>query len=144
MHKFEVVTGYTDIILPKRGTAGSAGYDFHMPEDLTLMPGEEYKVETGVKCQIEDGWFLAIFPRSSLGFKYKMRLANTVGIIDSDYYNNESNEGHIMIKICNEGSNMIKLNKGDAFAQGIFIPYGVTADDEVEEKRTGGIGSTGR
>lgn len=143
--RFEHITGFSDkdVKLPVRKTKGSAGYDFHMACDLTVMPGEEVTINTGVKCWINDGWFLSIYPRSSLGFKYKARLANTVGIIDSDYYNNESNEGQIIIKICNEGDKVIVLHKGDAFAQGIFLPYGMAYEDEINIVRRGGIGSTG-
>ncbi len=132
---------YEDIILPKRATTGSAGYDFYAPHEFSLAPGGQIKIATGVRVKIQEGWFLGIFPRSSLGFKYRLRLNNTVGIIDSDYYNAE-NEGHIFIKITNCGDTPLTVEKGKAFAQGIFIPYGITVDDVCEQARTGGMGST--
>lgn len=133
---------YNEIKLPQRATKGSAGYDFYSPIDFTLNPQEAIKVPTGIRVKIEDGWFLSIFPRSSLGFKYRLRLNNTVGIIDSDYYH-ALNEGHIFIKITNESTDkVVIIKKGEAFAQGIFIPFGITEDDDVETVRTGGMGST--
>ena len=135
---------YNDIELPKRSTVGSAGYDFHAPFSAILDPGQDYKFPTGIKCKITDGWLLAAFPRSGMGFKYYARLANTIGIIDSDYYNNEGNEGHIWVKIRNEGHDQIVINKGDKIFQGIFLPYGIVEDDEAEATREGGFGSTGK
>lgn len=133
---------YNEIKLPQRATKGSAGYDFYSPIDFTLNPQETIKVPTGVRVKIEDGWFLSIFPRSSLGFKYRLRLNNTVGIIDSDYYH-ALNEGHIFIKITNESTDkVVTIKKGEAFAQGIFIPFGIAEDDDVKTVRTGGMGST--
>lgn len=132
---------YEDIILPKRATTGSAGYDFFAPFTFTLQKNETIKVPTGIRCKIDEGWVLNIYPRSSLGFKYRLRLDNTVGIIDSDYFNAE-NEGHIFIKITNLGDKELTVEKGKGFAQGIFTPYGITYDDECETLRTGGIGST--
>lgn len=132
---------YDDIILPKRATSGSAGYDFFIPFDLELKPNSVITIKTGIRCKIENGWVLSIYPRSSLGFKYRTTLANTVGIIDSDYYY-ALNEGHIMIKICNNSNDVLKLEKGKAFAQGIFTQYGITIDDECSEQRIGGFGSS--
>ena len=132
---------YDDIILPKRATAGSAGYDFFAPFEFSLKPNETIKVPTGIRCKIDEGWVLKIYPRSSLGFKYRLRLDNTVGIIDSDYFFAD-NEGHIFVKITNLGDKPLTVEKGKAFCQGIFIEYGVTYDDEVTTSRTGGIGST--
>ncbi|MDR0987110.1 MAG: deoxyuridine 5'-triphosphate nucleotidohydrolase [Ruminococcus sp.] len=134
--KFERVTGYNDVILPKRATKGSAGYDFFAPEEVTLP----CTIKTGVRVKINPGYVLCIFPRSGLGFKFGVKLANTVGVIDSDYYFAE-NEGHIIIK-CEANENFV-LKKGERFAQGIFLPFGITIDDEAEGKRTGGFGSTG-
>lgn len=135
---------YEDIILPVRGTAGSAGYDFKMPVSLTLKPGETAKIPTGIRARMENGWVLMVFPRSGLGFKYKLQLNNTVGIIDSDYFNSD-NEGHIFIKMTNDSNEgkTIELKKGDGFAQGIFVPFGLTEDDECTADRNGGFGSTG-
>jgi len=137
-----IMVEYKEIKLPKRSTAKSAGYDFYAPVAFTLEPGNSIKIATGIKAQIDDNAFLALFPRSSLGFKYRLRLDNTVGIIDSDYYNNGNNEGHIFIKITNEGTTPLTVNAEDAFAQGIFIPFLKTVDDDTTEERVGGIGST--
>ena len=134
---------YNEITLPHRATPQSAGYDFHILEDLTLKPGEIKKVPTAIKASMNSDEVLMIYIRSSLGFKYNMRMCNQAGIIDSDYYNNEDNEGHIFIAIQNEGQETINLKANDRFAQGIFIKY-LTTDDEEEitSTRTGGIGST--
>ena len=134
---------YAEIKLPKRATGGSAGYDFYSPFDFVLNPGETIKIPTGIRVKINDGWFLGIFPRSGLGFKYRLQLNNTVGIIDSDYYN-ALNEGHIFIKITNDSKEgkQIVIKKGEAFAQGIFMPFGITFDDDSTEERIGGMGST--
>ena len=132
---------YNNINLPKRATMGSAGYDFFAPETICLAPNKTIKVATGIRVKIDEGWVLKIYPRSSLGFKYRLRLDNTVGIIDSDYYYAE-NEGHIFIKLTNCGDKELVVEKGKAFAQGVFVEYGITVDDECESIRTGGIGST--
>lgn len=132
---------YDSIKLPKRATSGSAGYDFFCPCNLVLAENGSLLIPTGIKCYIEKGWVLKAYPRSSYGFKYYARLANTVGIIDEDYYNNTKNEGHIFIKLV--GSTSINIKKDDAFCQGLFMLYGITYDDDVSEVRTGGIGSTG-
>ncbi|RRC93728.1 deoxyuridine 5'-triphosphate nucleotidohydrolase [Erysipelotrichaceae bacterium OH741_COT-311] len=137
------VSCYQEIILPTRATTGSAGYDFKAPYAFTLKPKETIKLVTGIRCFIEPGWFLAIFPRSGLGFKYRLQLDNTVGIIDSDYYH-ANNEGHIMIKITNHSDSILNIQQGEGFAQGIFIPFGICMDDEVSEKRIGGFGSTNK
>jgi dUTP pyrophosphatase len=135
------IDAYNSIILPKRATTGSAGYDFFAPFDFTLAVGETIKIPTGVRVKIDCGWVLKIYPRSSLGFKYRLSLNNTVGIIDSDYYFAD-NEGHIFIKMTNCGNLPLTVEKGKAFAQGIFVEYGITVDDECTTSRTGGIGST--
>ena len=132
---------YNQIVLPKRATAGSAGYDFFAPEEFSLLPGQTIKIATGVRVKIDEGWVLKIYPRSSLGFKYRLNLNNTVGIIDSDYYYAD-NQGHIFIKMTNCGDKPLTIEKGKAFAQGIFLEYGVTVDDDCSASRTGGIGST--
>lgn len=132
---------YDAIILPRRATSGSAGYDFFAPEEFSLLPGETIKIPTGIRVKIDEGWVLKIYPRSSLGFKYRLTLNNTVGIIDSDYYFAE-NEGHIFIKMTNCGDKALTVEKGKAFAQGIFIEYGITVDDCATSVRTGGFGST--
>lgn len=132
---------YNNIKLPKRATTGSAGYDFYSPIAFTLEPHETIKFPTGIRCKIDDGYVLSIYPRSGLGFKYRLRLDNTVGIIDSDYYNSD-NEGHIFAKITNEGDKPIQVNAGDAFCQGILTQYFITYDDETIGVRNGGFGST--
>ncbi|MBQ8751582.1 MAG: deoxyuridine 5'-triphosphate nucleotidohydrolase [Clostridia bacterium] len=136
---------YEAIRLPKRATAGSAGYDFYAPFSLTVKPGETVTVPTGVRVKMEEGWVLKLYPRSGLGFKYRLQLNNTVGIIDSDYYYSD-NEGHIFIKISNDGyeDKTVTAAAGEAFAQGIFVEYGITWDDEVTAVRKGGFGSTSR
>ena len=134
-------TEYDGIIIPRRATSGSAGYDFFAPYKITLTPGETIKIATGIRVKIDEGWVLKIYPRSSLGFKYRLTLNNTVGIIDSDYYFAD-NEGHIFIKMTNLGDTTLCVEQGNAFAQGIFVEYGITVDDECLEKRTGGFGST--
>jgi len=135
---------YEEIRMPVRATVGSAGYDFYSPLDFVLTPGQTIKIPTGIRARIEDGWVLMIFPRSGLGFKFRIQLNNTVGIIDSDYYGSD-NEGHIFIKITNDSNEgkTLSLKKGDGFAQGVFLPYGVTSDDETAAVRNGGFGSTG-
>lgn len=132
--------GYDDIKLPRRATSGSAGYDFFAPYDFFLPAGSEIVIETGVRARIDDGWFLMLLPRSGSGFKYGVRLANTAGVIDSDYFFAD-NEGHIKIKLTG-GNRDFEVKKGDAFAQGIFIPYGITVGDDCNAERHGGFGST--
>lgn len=135
---------YDSIKLPKRATTGSAGYDFYAPVDITLEKGKSVLIPTGIRSKIEDGWVLQIFPRSGLGFKHRVQLDNTVGIIDADYYNS-SNEGHIMIKLscdAHDDGHTVSLSAGDGFAQGIFLQFGITVDDDASGIRDGGFGST--
>jgi len=142
---FSAPCPYDELILPRRGTVGSAGYDFYSPVDFTLQPGEFIKIPTGIRARIDEGWVLSIYPRSGQGFKYRLQLYNSVGIIDADYFGAE-NEGHIHIKIvnANEEGKALTVRKGEAFAQGIFLPFGITVDDAASEVRTGGFGSTDR
>ncbi|MEG1395004.1 MAG: deoxyuridine 5'-triphosphate nucleotidohydrolase [Clostridia bacterium] len=136
---------YDKLQLPTRATKGSAGYDFFAPIDIELAPNQTAKIPTGMRVRIDQDWVLQCFPRSGLGFKFRLQLNNTVGIIDSDYYNS-SNEGHIFLKITNatnEGR-VVKVKAGEGFAQGIFVQYGVTCDDCVDSVRDGGLGSTTR
>lgn len=158
MRKFEIIsinqfnkdfkdtdTKYDDIIIPKRSTKFSAGYDFYMPYDLTIKKNEVVLIPTGIKVMLNSDEFLGIYIRSSLGFKYNLRMCNQVGIIDSDYYNNSSNEGHIFVKLKNEGDNDIILKKYDRYVQGIIQKYYIVDNEkEVEDIRVGGIGSSGR
>ena len=134
---------YESIKVPKRATSGSAGYDFYALNEVLLAPGESIKMATGVRVKIDEGWVLKIYPRSGLGFKYRLQLANTVGIIDSDYYYSD-NEGHIFIKITNDSreGKALLIEVGDAFAQGVFVEYGITVDDDATGIRNGGFGST--
>ena len=134
---------YENLKLPRRATKGSAGYDFFAPFAFTLAPGETIKIPTGIRAEMKEDWVLQIYPRSGLGFKYRLQLNNTVGIIDSDYYNSK-NEGHIMAKITNdsrEGKD-VSVKCGDGFIQGIFVEYGITFDDDADGIRNGGFGST--
>ena len=132
---------YENIKLPKRATAKSAGYDFYAPTALTIAPGETVTVATGVRALMPDNWCLMIYPRSGLGFKYKLRLNNTVGIIDTDYSDSD-NEGHIFIRMTNESDKQLEIAQGSAFAQGIFTQYLLTEDDDTTATRNGGMGST--
>lgn len=134
---------YEQLILPRRATRGSAGYDFFAPFSFKLAPGETIKIPTGIRVKIDEEWVLKLYPRSGLGFKYRLQMNNTVGIIDSDYYNSD-NEGHIFIKMTNDTNEgrTVEVAKGTGFAQGIFIEYGITIDDEADGVRNGGLGST--
>lgn len=141
----ELLEIYDNIQLPKRATRGSAGYDFKSPLDFTLTPGSSIKIPTGIRCKIEEGWVLKCYPRSGLGFKFRIRLFNTVAVVDSDYFYSD-NEGHIFIKLANETNEgkLVKIKQGEGFAQGVFVEYGITVDDDEDEKeiRNGGFGST--
>lgn len=132
-----------EIKLPKRSTKESAGYDVFAPFDIYLEPGKEIKIPTGIRAYMQKGEVLMAFPRSGLGFKYYTRLANTVGVIDSDYYYSD-NEGHIFFKIRNEGDKALFIKQGDAFAQFIFMPFLLADGDDFEtgNERNGGFGST--
>ncbi len=134
---------YDNITLPKRATKGSAGYDFRTPEGFTLEAGKTIKIPTGIRVWMEPEWVLKLYPRSGLGFKFRLQMNNTVGIIDSDYYYSD-NEGHIFCKITNDSkeNKTVILKRGDGFCQGIFIEYGITLDDDSDGVRNGGFGST--
>lgn len=139
----EIKEMYDSLQLPKRATKGSAGYDFYTPFTFHLAPGETIKIPTGIRVKMENDWVLQLYPRSGLGFKYRLQLNNTVGIIDSDYYYSD-NEGHIFAKITNDSNEGkdVTVQKGTGFMQGIFMQYGITVDDDTEEIRNGGFGST--
>ncbi len=132
---------YENVRLPRRATAKSAGYDFFAPAALDLAPDETVTVATGVRALMPDDVCLMIFPRSGLGFKYRLKLNNTVGIIDADYCESD-NEGHIFVRMTNESDKPLHIDAGTAFAQGIFVRYMLTEDDDVTTKRNGGLGST--
>lgn len=135
---------YESLELPKRATMGSAGYDFHAPFSFSLPPGTTIKIPTGIRVKMNEDWVLKLYPRSGLGFKYRLQMNNTVGIIDSDYYYSD-NEGHIFIKIANDSNEgkTVEVAQGAGFAQGIFLEYGITLDDDAQGQRNGGFGSTG-
>lgn len=134
---------YNEYNTPRRGTKNSAGYDFLSIEDFTIEPGAIVKIPTGIKAYMKNDEVLMIFVRSSMGFKYNVRLCNQVGIIDSDYYDNEGNEGHIWIALQNEGTKTYEVKKGEAFAQGVFNKFLVADnEDETSHTRKGGLGST--
>lgn len=158
MNKFEFISeaqylsDFTDVVnpvpysglkLPKRATKCSAGYDIFSPIDFTLEPGETMKIPTGIRVLLDENKFLMIVPRSGLGFKYRLQLDNTVGIIDADYSNSD-NEGHIWVKITNDSRDgkVLVVHQGDAIAQGIILEYIKTDDDTAEGVRNGGFGST--
>ena len=134
---------YDSIKLPKRATKGSAGYDFFAPVGIVLAPGETMKVPTGIRCEMDYDWVLKLYPRSGLGFKFRLQLNNTVGIIDADYFYSD-NEGHIFAKITNDSNEgkTVEIPAGTGFIQGIFLEYGITVDDDATEIRNGGFGST--
>lgn len=139
----QVIDIYDHISLPKRATHGSAGYDFYSPIDFTLKPHETINIPTGIRVKIATGWVLALFPRSGLGFKYRLQLNNTVGIIDSDYYLSD-NEGHMFVKLTNDTNEEkeVTLKAGQGMIQGIFFEFGIVEDDDTTKQRNGGFGST--
>lgn len=145
--KKEIKEIYDNIKLPKRSTIGSAGYDFFAPKHFELYHNEVIKIPTGIRCSVEEDWVLMMYPRSGQGFKYGIHLSNSVGIVDSDYYYAD-NEGHIFVKLVNDSIltehdfNHFSVAAGQAFCQGIFLPYGVTEDDNATGVRSGGFGST--
>lgn len=141
----EVKRIYENIKLPQRATSGSAGYDFFTPIAITLHSKENLLLPTGIRVKIEEGWFLGIMPKSGLGFKYRLQMDNTIGVIDSDYYYSD-NEGHIFVKLTNDSNSdkVLELKEGASVCQGIFLPFGITYDDNATAKRNGGLGSTSK
>lgn len=131
---------YNEYKLPERKTKSSAGYDFLAIEDFELTPGEIKKIPTGYKAKYPDDEMLLIVIRSSMGFKYNVRMTNQIGIIDSDFYNNPENEGHMFVSLQNEGQEIVKIKKGEGYAQGIFVKY-LTCGEEVTNERTGWTGN---
>ena len=129
--------------LPGRATRGSAGYDFIAPVETVIPAGGKALIPTGIRCEMQEGWVLMLFPRSGLGFKTQIRLSNTVGIIDSDYAFAD-NEGHIMVSLRNPGSRDVTIGRGERFCQGVLLPFGLAEEeDALLEDRRGGFGSTG-
>lgn len=139
----DIIDMYETLSLPKRATKGSAGYDFFAPFSFRLPPQASIKIPTGIRVRMDEDWVLKIYPRSGLGFKYRLQMNNTVGIIDSDYYNSD-NGGHIFIKLTNANTEgkTLDIAQGTGFAQGIFLEYGITVDDDADGTRNGGFGST--
>lgn len=135
---------YSKHQLPKRGSKNSAGYDFFSPINEIIPAHGTIKIPTGVKVYMQSDEVLTIYPRSSIGFKTNIRLSNTVGVIDSDYYNNQDNEGHIWIKFYNPTDKDYTIVIGDKIAQGIFTKFLITDDDDANGERNGGLGSTGK
>ena len=136
---------YESIVLSKRSTKLSAAYDIRSANDGIIHPGETCVFSTGLKVAMNDDEVFNLYSRSSLGYKYDVCLVNSVGVIDADYYNNEDNEGHFKLKLINHGSKDFEVKFGDRIAQGIFMKY-LTVDDEeeIKNKRKGGIGSTNK
>lgn len=134
---------YDVIKLPKRATTGSAGYDIFAPYDITILPRQSALVPTGIRVILDDDKFLAIYPRSGLGFKYKMQLYNSTGIVDRDYYYSD-NEGHIWCKFYNDSPDgkTIEIKEGEAMCQGIIQQFFKTEDDSTDGVRNGGFGSS--
>lgn len=134
---------YENLKLPRRATKGSAGYDFFAPFAFTLPPAATIRIPTGIRVKMEEDWVLKLYPRSGLGFKFRLQMNNTVGIIDSDYFYSD-NEGHIFVKLTNDSreGKTLTVEQGTGIVQGIFLEYGITVDDDAEEIRNGGFGST--
>ena len=132
-----------EITLPKRSTRGSAGYDFVSPVETVIPAGGKAVIPTGIRCEMEEGWVLMLFPRSGLGFRHQIRLSNTVGVIDSDYAFAE-NEGHIQVSLRNPTGTDLVIGRGERFCQGIFLPYGLADEEDAFAERKGGMGSTGK
>ena len=136
---------HNSLVLPRRATEKSSGYDIYSPICFSLLPGESIVIPAGFKSYMLDDEELKIYPRSSVGFKHKIWLANTVGKIDSDYYNNIANEGHIMIMFVNAGNTRWNVKIEDRIAQATFSKYLITDDDDpINKNRIGGIGSTNK
>mgnify|MGYP002567729819 FL=1 len=141
---FERVTGYKYVNLPKRKTKQSAGYDIESAVNVVINPGETKLIPTGIKVYMDENEWLGIYIRSSLAIKYGLVLANSVAVIDSDYYNNPDNEGHIMMALRNTSGSPCAIKVGDRIAQGIFHRYYRVDGDKTDGSRIGGIGSTGK
>ena len=141
----ELLNEYNNIRVPRRATVGSAGYDFFAPWSFTLEPGQTVKIPSGIRVILDNDKVLQCYPRSGLGFKYRLQLDNCVGIIDADYAYSD-NEGHIFFKMTNDSRDgkAVVINCGDAFAQGIISQYFITDDDDASGIRNGGFGSTGK
>lgn len=149
MRKFEIVKDECrkfkdeEIIIPKRGTVGSAAYDFYTPCDIVIpAKGRTGIIATDIKAKMEEDEVLLLFVRSSIGIKKGIVLSNGTGVIDSSYYSNPDNDGNIGISLLNTTNEEVIIKKGDRIMQGMFVKYLITEDDNVTEERTGGFGST--
>lgn len=144
--RFEFTNGAPEEVmklgLPQRKTMGSAGYDFVAPRDMHIFPGKVEKCETFIKAYMPPGIVLMLFVRSSIGIKKNLVLSNGTGIIDSDYYCNPDNDGNIIGALYNESEMIQHIKRGEAFMQGVFVPYVLAEDDDAQGVRVGGIGST--
>ena len=129
------------IKLPTRATEHSAGYDFYSPVDVIIQPHEMAMIWTDVKVHMYDDNALLLMPRSSMG-KHPIMIANTIGLIDSDYQGNSDNDGNIGFRLLNLGSTPYEIKVGDRIGQGVFIKYGTTNNDDTKAVREGGFGST--
>lgn len=134
-----------ETILPRRGTKQSAGYDFFSKEDAVIMPGQVYEFPMDVKAYMQSDEVLKLYPRSSIGIRMNCMIANTVPIIDADFYGNATNDGNITIFLRNISKHPVTINRGDRIAQGIFEKY-LIADNDPDDlpERAGGLGSTGK
>lgn len=137
----EIKEIYDGIKLPRRATVGSAGHDISIPFSASIESNSSLKIPTGIRCKMNDGYVMLVFPRSSLGIKKGLVILNTIPVIDSDYYNAD-NEGHIFICIKNTSNNMMELSEGDNIVQAVFVPFGVSDIEGINTKRVGGLGST--
>lgn len=140
----QILEMYVNIKLPARATANSAGYDFYLPFEINMKPGEELIVPTGVRIKLRGDYALFVYPKSGLGTKERLLLSNSVSIIDADYYYSD-NEGHIFLKLFYDKKNttdVLSLRAGKSFVQSVAIAYGISKTDRVKTKRNGGFGST--
>lgn len=144
MRRFAAISPYVGrVALPERATTGSAGYDLAAAERCEIAAGKLCLVPTGLKVYLGAGECLAIFARSSLARRHRLILANGVGLIDADYVDNADNEGHILVPLWNLGQSAAIIEAGERVAQGVFLPYLLTAGDMPRGARRGGFGSTG-
>ena len=145
---FEIVKGYENknINIPVRKTKLSAGYDIEAAEDIVIpsfkVGTKPTLIKTGLKCYMENDEYLMLVNRSSNPVKRGLVLANSVGIIDADYYNNPDNDGHLMYAFYNYSKEDITIKKGDIIGQAIFMKYLLVDNDSSNGERKGGFGST--
>lgn len=134
---------YANVVMPKRATKGSAGYDICCPFDVVLAPHTDVKIPTGIRCTgMPRSAVMTIYIRSSVGIKRNVMLKNLTPVVDSDYSDSD-NEGHIWLALYNYGNDDVEFTAGERIAQAVFLPYLVCDDDEAVGARNGGIGSTG-